>query len=298
MGPAATGTAAASPTVGNLFDDGVRALSAQADPEEARREVQVLLGHSLGVSRAWLTAHRDDSADAGNASKFRMLLKQRTVGQPVAYLTGKREFYGREFSVTPEVLIPRHDTETLVEAALGKLPPKSLAEVLDLGTGSGCIAVTLSLERPAARLTAVEISPSALRVAGKNAQALGARVEFLQGAWFAPLSGRRFDLIVSNPPYIPATDPHLQRGDLRFEPSMALTAGDDDGLDEIRRIVGGAPEYLNQGGWLLFEHGYDQAQACRDLLLGAGFGELVSLADLGGIPRVAGGRLVRSGPSR
>lgn len=297
MSSAATGTAAASPTVGNLFDDGVRALSAQADPEEARREVQVLLGHSLGVSRAWLTAHRDDSADAGNAGKFRMLLKQRTVGQPVAYITGKREFYGREFSVTPEVLIPRHDTETLVEAALGKLPPSLLAEVLDLGTGSGCIAVTLSMERPAARLTAVEISPSALRVARKNAQALGASIEFRQGAWFAPLSGRRFDLIVSNPPYIPATDPHLQRGDLRFEPSMALTAG-VDGLDEIRRIVGGAPEYLNPGGWLLFEHGYDQAQACRDLLLSAGFGELVSLADLAGIARVAGGRLVRSGPSR
>ncbi len=297
MRPAALNPAAVGLTIGSLLDEGVRALSPQADVEEARREVQVLLGHSLGVSRAWLTAHHDDPADAGNARMFRMLLKQRTVGQPVAYLTGKREFYGREFSVTPDVLIPRPDTETLVEAVLGKMPPKSLPEVLDLGTGSGCIAVTLSLERPAARVTAVEISPSALRVARKNAEALGARIEFLQGAWFTPMCGRRFDLIASNPPYIRAADAHLQRGDLRFEPSMALTAG-EDGLDEIRHIVSEASDYLNPGGWLLFEHGYDQAEACRDLLRGAGFGKLVSLADLAGIPRVAGGRLVRSGPSR
>jgi release factor glutamine methyltransferase len=290
-------SAAMGITIGNLLEDGVRALSEQAGAEEARRDVQVLLGHSLGVSRAWLTAHRDDSADAGMAGRFRMLLKQRTVGQPVAYLTGKREFYGREFDVTPDVLIPRPDTETLVEAALGKLSPKLRSDVLDLGTGSGCIAATLCLERPAARIAAVELSPSALGVARRNAEALGARIEFLQGAWFAPLSGRRFDLIVSNPPYIPAADPHLRRGDLRFEPSMALAAG-NDGLDEIRRIVGEAPEYLNPAGWLLFEHGFDQAEACRNLLLGAGYGKLVSVPDLAGIARVAGGQLVQGGPSR
>jgi release factor glutamine methyltransferase len=290
-------SAAMATTIGNLLDDGVRALSEQAGAEQARRDAQVLLGHSLGVSRAWLTAHREDSADAGMAGRFRMLLKQRAVGQPVAYLTGKREFYGREFGVTPDVLIPRPDTETLVEAALGKLPPGLRSDVLDLGTGSGCIAATLCLERPAARVVAVEISASALGVARKNAEALGARIEFLQGTWFAPLSGRRFDLIVSNPPYIPGADPHLRRGDLRFEPSMALAAG-NDGLDEIRRIVGEAPEYLNPAGWLLFEHGYDQAEASRNLLLGAGFGKLVSAPDLAGIPRVAGGQLVQSGPGR
>ena len=290
-------SAAMGNTIGNLLDDGVRALSEQAGAEQARRDVQVLLGHSLGVSRAWLTAHREDSADTGMAGRFRMLLKQRTVGQPVAYLTGKREFYGRKFGVTPDVLIPRPDTETLVEAALGKLSPKLRSDVLDLGTGSGCIAATLCLERPAARVVAVELSPSALGVARRNAEALGARIEFLQGAWFAPLSGRRFDLIVSNPPYIPAADPHLRRGDLRFEPSMALAAG-NDGLDEIRRIVGEAPEYLNPAGWLLFEHGFDQAEACRNLLLGAGFGKLVSVPDLAGIARVAGGQLVQGGPSR
>lgn len=289
--------AAIDSTIGKLLDDGVQTLSARADAEEARRDVQVLLGHSLGVSRAWLTAHREDSADAGIATRFRMLLKQRTVGQPVAYLTGKREFYGREFRVTPDVLIPRPDTETLVEAALGKISQDAQASVLDLGTGSGCIAVTLALERPGARVVAVEMSPSALRIAQENADALGARIEFLQGAWLAPLAGRSFDLIVSNPPYVAAGDPHLQRGDLRFEPAMALAAG-DDGLAEIRRIVGATPGHLNPGGWLLFEHGFDQADACRDLLRGTGFGDLVSLTDLAGLPRVAGGRLVRRGSSR
>ncbi|HEX7813022.1 MAG TPA: peptide chain release factor N(5)-glutamine methyltransferase [Burkholderiales bacterium] len=289
--------AAIDSTIGKLLDDGVRALSVRAGVEEARREVQVLLGHSLGVSRAWLTAHRDDSADAGIATRFRMLLKQRTVGQPVAYLTGRREFYGREFRVTPDVLIPRPDTETLVDAALGKLPKDAQRSVLDLGTGSGCIGVTLALERPAARVAAVEMSPSALRIAQENADTLGARIEFLQGTWLTPLTGRFFDLIVANPPYIAAGDPHLQRGDLRFEPAMALAAG-EDGLVEIRRIVGDAPGYLNPGGWLLFEHGFDQADACRDLLRDTGFGDLTSLADLAGIPRVAGGRLVRSRPSR
>ena len=286
-----------NPTIGNLLDDGAQVLAASADADEATREAQVLLGHSLGVSRAWLSAHRDDSADSAQTIRFRMLLKQRSVGQPVAYLTGKREFYGREFRVTPDVLIPRPDTETLVEAALERLAPKTTLQLLDLGTGSGCIAITLSLERPSTRITAVDISQSALRVARENAQALGARIELLQGVWFGPLDGRQFDLVVSNPPYIAADDPHLQRGDLRFEPAMALAAG-MDGLDEIRRIVSGAAAFLKPGGWLLFEHGHDQAGACRDLLDSAGFGKLVSLPDLAGIPRVAGGRLVRDPSSR
>ena len=294
---AAANPAMLNPTIGNLLDDGAQVLAASADADEATREAQVLLGHSLGVSRAWLSAHRDDSADSAQTIRFRMLLKQRSVGQPVAYLTGKREFYGREFRVTPDVLIPRPDTETLVEAALERLAPKTTLQLLDLGTGSGCIAITLSLERPSTRITAVDISQSALRVARENAQALGARIEFLQGVWFGPLDGRQFDLVVSNPPYIAADDPHLQRGDLRFEPAMALAAG-MDGLDEIRRIVSGAAAFLKPGGWLLFEHGHDQAGACRDLLDSAGFGKLVSLPDLAGIPRVAGGRLVRDPSSR
>ncbi|HYJ18526.1 MAG TPA: peptide chain release factor N(5)-glutamine methyltransferase [Burkholderiales bacterium] len=294
---AAANPAMLNPTIGNLLDDGAQVLAASADADEATREAQVLLGHSLGVSRAWLSAHRDDSADSAQTIRFRMLLKQRSVGQPVAYLTGKREFYGREFRVTPDVLIPRPDTETLVEAALERLAPKTTLQLLDLGTGSGCIAITLSLERPSTRITAVDISQSALRVARENAQALGARIELLQGVWFGPLDGRQFDLVVSNPPYIAADDPHLQRGDLRFEPAMALAAG-MDGLDEIRRIVSGAAAFLKPGGWLLFEHGHDQAGACRDLLDSAGFGKLVSLPDLAGIPRVAGGRLVRDPSSR
>jgi len=163
--------------------------------------------------------------------------------------------------------------------------------VLDLGTGSGAIAITLALERPSARVSAIDTSAAALEVARANAAALGAKVEFLQGAWYAPVAGRRFDLLVSNPPYVAASDEHLGRGDLRYEPAGALTDGSADGLDSIRAIVAGAREHLNPGGRLLLEHGYDQAQAVAALLREAGFAAIVSIPDLAGIPRVAGGTL-------
>ena len=277
-----------NPTVDNLLGE---AAHDPADAVEQRREAQILLGHVLGVSRAWLAAHGDEKAGASAAAIFRDLLRRRQTGEPVAYLVGRREFYGLDFQVTPDVLIPRADTETLVDAALEKLTTGISHDVLDLGTGSGCVAIAIAHERPAARVTAVEVSTAALSVARDNAAAIGVQVDFLRGRWFETLAENRFDLIVSNPPYVATGDPHLRQGDLRFEPATALTAG-DDGLNDIRIIVKQAPAHLRPGGWLLFEHGYDQAGRCRDLLQDAGFGELFSRVDLAGWPRVAGGRLL------
>ena len=272
--------------------DGLLAGAAETlATDEGRRDAQVLLVHVLGVSRAWLVAHGGDEVEDSAREAFRKLVLLRHDGEPVAYLVGRREFHGLDFRVTPDVLIPRPETETLVDAALEKLDATPDRKVLDLGTGSGCVAISIASERPVARVTAIDLSAEALEVARSNAMALGQEVEFLQGRWFAPLSRRRFDLIVSNPPYVAAGDRHLDQGDLRFEPGVALISG-ADGLNDIRVIVAGAEEHLLPGGWLLFEHGYDQAESCRDLLRKAGFADLKSWPDLAGIPRVAGGRLL------
>ena len=285
-------------TVGALLEEAAQDLAADRDAAEARRDAQVLLGFALGVSRAWLTAHVDKVADSEAAAKFQSLVALRANGHPVAYLVGVKEFYGLPLRVTPDVLIPRPETEELVEAALERLPQGEMRKVVDLGTGSGCIAIVIARERPAAKVTAVEASSPALALARENAAALDVEVEFLQGDWFSALGGRRFDLIVANPPYVAADDPHLRQGDLRFEPRAALAAG-TDGLADLRRIAGAAPKYLHPGGWLLLEHGYDQAEACRDLLHNAGFAELVFRADIAGLPRIAGGRLLTpDSPSR
>ena len=281
-------------TVGRLLDEAARnLLVANADLVETRREAQILFGHAMGVSRAWLSAHRDDAADPATADTFRELVRRRRAGEPVAYLVGSREFYGLEFRVTADVLIPRADTETLVDAALEKLPKGAQSDVLDLGTGSGCVALAIAHERHEVRLTAVDISAAALCVARENAASIGVSAEFVQGVWFDGLDGRRFDLIVSNPPYVATGDPHLQQGDLRFEPATALASG-TDGLADIRTIVAHAPGYLREGGWFLFEHGHDQADACRDLLHDAGFSDVIRRTDIAGLPRVAGGRLLTS----
>lgn len=285
-------------TVGALLEKAARDLAANRDVAEARREAQVLLGFALGVSRAWLTIHADQAADAQAAAKFQSLVALRTRGHPVAYLIGGKEFYGLQLRVTPDVLIPRPETEELVEAALERLPRSENRAVLDLGTGSGCIAIAIARERPAAQVTAVDASSPALDLARENAVALDVDLEFLQSDWFTALGGRRFDLIVANPPYVAADDPHLRQGDLRFEPHTALAAG-VDGLADLRRIAGAAPKYLRPDGWLLVEHGYDQAEACRDLLHSAGFADLVFRADIAGLPRIAGGRLLTpDSPSR
>ncbi|MFP5409876.1 MAG: peptide chain release factor N(5)-glutamine methyltransferase [Gammaproteobacteria bacterium] len=260
------------------------------DNREARLEARVLAAHAWQVDHAWLIAHDTDPLNDTHAAAFASLLAKRLEGVPIAYLVGTREFYGRPFLVTPDVLIPRPDTELLVERALASIPPDQAMAVLDLGTGSGCIAVTLALERPKARVTAVDRSAAALDVARRNAALLGASVEFLTSDWFAALDGRRFDCIVSNPPYIPVADPHLARGDVRFEPASALASG-ADGLADLRHLIAAARDHLVPGGLLLVEHGYDQAQAVRDLLIAHGYAQVQSWPDLAGIPRVSGGQV-------
>jgi release factor glutamine methyltransferase len=266
----------------------VRVALDEAAAEIGRVDARALACHLLGVNRAWLAANPMHVLTESQDAQFDSLVARRAMGHPVAYLTGTREFYGRDFAVGPGVLIPRPETETLVEAALGRMGPGAV--VADLGTGSGAIAVTLACERPGAAVHAVDASADALAVARANAARHGARVEFHLGPWYAPLAGMRFDLVAANPPYVAAGDRHLEEGDLRFEPQLALTDGSADGLDSVRAIVAGAPEHLNSGGWILIEHGYDQAETCRLLLEKAGLADIVSLPDLAGIPRVAGGR--------
>ena len=257
-------------------------------------DARVLMRHALGVDVAWLIAHATDALTAGQQAAFSALAARRHAGEPVAYITGTREFYGREFAVTPAVLIPRPETELLVEWALEKITPGAEARVLDLGTGSGCIAIALAKQRPHAEIVAVDSSAAALEVAQQNAARHAVRnVEFKSGDWFASVDPQRFDVIVSNPPYIAADDPHLAAGDVRAEPASALVGG-ADGFDCIRAIVAGAPRHLNPGGLLALEHGYDQAERVRALLAAAGFTDVFSREDLAGIARVSGGMWTQS----
>jgi release factor glutamine methyltransferase len=253
-------------------------------------EARILLSHVLGWNHARIASYPEAPLPPEAAARFSGLLAHRERGEPVAYLIGASEFYGRPFRVGPQVLIPRPETELLVDLALQRLRHLERPRILDLGTGSGVLAATLALELSAARVTAVDVSRDALDVAQSNARALGAAVRFHHGDWFHAVGGREtFDLILANPPYIAAGDQHLGEGDLRFEPSFALTDGSADGLDSIRCIVKQAPARLAAGGWLLLEHGYDQAIECRALLQAAGFRGFASWRDLAGIERVSGG---------
>jgi len=256
-------------------------------------EARMLLEQVLGKTHAWLIAHADETPGAGAEAAFVALVERRRQGEPIAYILGKREFYGLDFEVTRAVLIPRPETELLVELALARIAADAVVRVLDLGTGSGAIAVALAKERPQARVTAVDVDYAALAVARANASRHGVGVRFFCGDWFGPLSGERFDLIVANPPYVAAADPHLALGDVRFEPQRALLGG-ADGLDCIRAIVAGAAAHLRPGACLLFEHGYDQAEACRALLEAQSFCAVQTWPDLAGIPRVSGGVAERS----
>lgn len=258
--------------------------------ESARLEARLLIEYVTGCRHAELLMHPEQVLGAEAQGRFDELLARRLSGEPVSYLLGKAEFFGRVFLVSPAVLIPRPETEILVDLALQALERENERRVVDLGTGSGVIAVSLALACPQAAVMAVDLSGEALEIARANAARFGALVNFCAGDWFAPLAGERFDLIVSNPPYIADGDPHLARDGLPCEPQMALTAG-YDGLDCIRRIVGEAPMHLNPGGRLLFEHGYDQGAACRNLLASAGFKEVFTHPDLAGIDRVSGGYL-------
>ena len=257
-------------------------------------DAQVLLGHVLGKGRAWLAAHGDDALSRGDADAFLALARRRREGEPVGYLTGIREFWGLPLAVSPAVLLPRPETEAVVEIALAHLPAERETRVLDLGTGSGAIALAIAHECPRARVLATDASVAALAVARANAQRLGlANVEFLQADWYdgvpATWHGAPFDVVASNPPYVVAGDPHLAEGDLRFEPAAALSPG-GDGLRALRRIVAGAPGHLVPGGTLVVEHGYDQSDAVRALFVAAGFTGIIAARDLAGIPRVVAGR--------
>nr|WP_315465332.1 peptide chain release factor N(5)-glutamine methyltransferase [uncultured Rhodoferax sp.] len=258
---------------------------------------RLLLLHSVGqarAGRAWLLAHDTDLLSAQAHATLMQLATRRLAGEPVAYLVGHQEFYGLNLQVSAGVLVPRPDTETLVEWALDVLAPTPEARVVDLGTGSGAIALALKATRPALQVEAVDFSPAALAVAQGNAQRLGLEVAFSHGSWLSGTQGR-FQLIVSNPPYIRENDEHLPA--LRFEPRQALTAG-ADGLDDLRTIIEQAREHLLAGGWLLLEHGYDQAHAVRGLLAAAGFSEVHSRRDLAGIERCSGGRWMAPLPSQ
>lgn len=256
------------------------------DPADAA----LLLAHALGKPRSWLFAHADDVLGEADVARFDGLLARRVAGEPVAYLTGARGFWTLDLAVTPATLIPRPETELLVELALARLPADAPVRVADLGTGSGAIALALAKERPRARVVATDASPEALEVArGNAARNRIDNVAFRLGSWLQPLAGERFGLIASNPPYIADGDPHLARGDLRFEPAMALSCG-PDGLDAIRIIVRDAPACLHSGGWLLLEHGWDQGEAVRALLVEAGFVDVGTERDLEGRDRVTLGR--------
>lgn len=257
-------------------------------------ETRLLLQAVLNVTHAWLISHADEQVTPQQANDFIHLINRRISGEPVAYLLGEREFYGLKLFVDENVLIPRPETELLVDIAKTVIAMDKKSCVLDLGTGSGAIAIALAIECPNASVYAVDQSAKALNIARRNAAQYGVAVKFFQGNWFDPLSNLKFNLILSNPPYIVKDDPHLNEGDLRFEPKMALTDGSCDGLTHLRHIIACAPAYLLAGGHLWCEHGYDQAEACRTLLQVHGFSEVQSLRDLNGIERASGGRWVSS----
>jgi release factor glutamine methyltransferase len=262
----------------------------QTQLDIAATDARILLQRVLNVSYAHLIAHPGQELAPEQAQQFYSLASRRAAGEPVAYLVGEREFYSLSFKVTPAVLIPRPETELLVDLALERVSTDRSCKVLDLGTGSGAVAIIIAKHRPLASITAVDSSAAAMVIARMNAEHLVAtNVRMLAGDWFSGVAGEEFDLIVSNPPYVADGDPHLEQGDLRFEPHTALAAG-SDGLDCIRRIITAAPTYLIAGGWLLLEHGYDQAAACRQMLSKAGFSEAFSHPDLAGTMRVSGGK--------
>jgi len=252
-----------------------------------RQEAEILLRAVLGCGRAHLIAHAEDGVESSRAHVVQAWFARRRAGEPVAYITGRREFYGLSLHLTSDVLIPRPETEQLVELALERLSAVPSARVLELGTGSGAIAVALASVRPRWKITAVDVSEAALDVARRNALEHAVEIEFTRSDWFESVGASAFDLIVSNPPYVAAGDPHLEQGDARFEPRLALVGG-ADGLAGLREIAFGARRRLRSGGSLLLEHGYDQAERCAALLRELGYAEVAGRRDLAGLLRVAG----------
>jgi len=271
--------------IGAVLMDAQAVLAASSD--SPRLDAELLLGEVLALSRAQLFSRLHDEIAEADAQRFAALVERRRRGEPVAYLTGKQGFWTLDLEVTPDVLVPRPETELLVEWALECLPERDVAQVVDLGTGSGAIALALASARPAWRLSAGDVSAEALAVARRNAERAALTVEFREGSWWAPFAGRVFDLAVSNPPYIARHDPHLDA--LRHEPMLALTDG-ADGLQALREIIEGARAQLRTGAWLLVEHGYDQGEAVRALFAAAGFTDISTRRDLEDRERTTGGR--------
>jgi release factor glutamine methyltransferase len=275
------------------IDAGATVKELQASLPLDPLENRILLCHATGLSRVQLITRAEQGLGEAEAQQLAELVRRRLAGEPIAYIVGRREFFGLDFAVSEAVLIPRPDTELIVELAIERLPPRG--RLLDMGTGSGAIAVSVAHSRRDAAVTALDLSEAALEVARRNAANNQASVRFLRSDWFGALEDKgsrdeTFELIASNPPYIAAGDEHLSQGDLRFEPAGALT-DHADGLSALRTIIEGAPRHLVPGGWLLLEHGYDQAAAVRALLDARGYIDVQSWRDLGGIERVSGGRL-------
>jgi release factor glutamine methyltransferase len=278
-------------TIETALREAQNALTKLVNSSNAKLESQLLLQYLLNVNRAWLISHQNDALQANIHAAYRALINRRVNGEPIAYILGYREFYGLRLKVTPDTLIPRPDTETLVDAALAKIPLQKNLNICDLGTGSGAIALAIAKHHPQAHITALDASQAALDIAIENAQNLNIpNVTFILSDWFSAIQNKKFDIMVSNPPYIEAADAHLKQGDLRFEPLSALASG-QDGLDAIRSIIAQAPQHLNPHGYLLLEHGYNQAKAVADLLKQAGFGKIETIKDLGGNERVTLGKI-------
>jgi len=274
-----------------LLDEGAARLARACD--DPRREAEVLLGAALGRSRAWLLAHPETPiVDCDATDRYEALVTRRAQGEPVAYLLGTKEFWSLPLAVAPGVLIPRPETELLVERALAHLPVDRVCHVLDLATGSGAVTLAIASERPQAQIIATDTAPDALGATRANAARLGfaARVQVVDGSWYAPVAGQAFDLVVSNPPYIADDDPRVEPAVRRFEPPQALFAG-PTGLEAIEAIVAGAPLHLVAGGWLVLEHGDRQGDAVRALCTAAGFAEVATHRDLAGLERCTEGRL-------
>jgi release factor glutamine methyltransferase len=253
-------------------------------------EASALLGHVLQQGRAWIIAHGKEPIDEGPARDIAALLARRSAGEPLAYITGEREFYGLTLKVNASVLIPRPETELVVERVLALVAGCAVPRILDLGTGSGAIAAAVAHALPDAEVWACDASPEALAVASANFARHGVVVRLVNGNWFSELGGECFDVIASNPPYVADADPHLAEGDLRFEPAVALVAG-ADGLDCIRAIASSARRHLRRGGWLVVEHGYDHGPACTQLLTGLGYTAVSDACDLSGLARVCSGKI-------
>ncbi len=275
--------------VAQLIAEGSARLRRVAD--DPRHEAEILLGAALGKTRAWIMAHPEErTLDCEATDRYEAYVTRRSHGEPVAYVLGEKEFWSLPLAVTPDVLIPRPETELVVELALAHLPPGAAARVLDLATGSGAIALAIAHERPGAGVIGTDVAAAAIEVARRNALQLRlGNVEFVAGNWFEPVAGQQFDLVVSNPPYIAAGDERVEPGVRRFEPHGALFSG-SEGLDALRVIAAEAGSHLEGGGWLIVEHGDQQGPAVRDLLETAGFGDVTTHRDLAGLERCTAGR--------